>query len=129
MRRNAILYALTVTSAISLLPSMGRAADENTQDTSSLLNLSLQQLSDVEVTSVSKKAEKESQAAAAIYVITQEDIRRSGLQSIPELLRMVPGLDVAQSGSQNWSISSRGFNGQFTNKLLVLIDGRTVYSP
>src|ERR1700678_26793 len=123
MRCNNMFYALTVTSAISLLPIAAQAADDSPQDTSNLLGLSLQQLSDVEVTSVSKKAEKESQAAAAIYVITQEDIRRSGLQSVPELLRMVPGLQVAQSGSQNWAISSRGFDGQFANKLLVLIDG------
>lgn len=94
-----------------------------------LLDLSLQQLSDIEVTSVSKRAEKASQAAAAVYVITQEDIRRSGMQGVPELLRMVPGLQVARAGSQNWAVSSRGFDGQFANKLLVLIDGRTVYSP
>lgn len=125
-----LLFTLTVTSALSALPLTAGAADTaSATDTSSLLNLSLQQLSDIEVTSVSKKAEKASQAAAAIYVITQEDIRRSGLQNVPELLRMVPGLQVAQSGSQNWAISSRGSNGEFANKLLVLIDGRTVYSP
>ena len=141
MRGNVMryyIYALAVSTALTTLALEARAADyavpsNNTtpsappQDNSNLLNLSLQQLSDVEVTSVSKKAEKASQAAAAIYVITQEDIRRSGLQSVPELLRMVPGLQVAQSGSQNWAITSRGFNGQFANKLLVLIDGRTVY--
>jgi iron complex outermembrane receptor protein len=129
LMRHTILYMLTVTSALSIVPIMGWAADESSQDSANLLNLSLQQLSDIEVTSVSKKAEKASQAPAAIYVITQEDIRRSGFQSVPELLRMVPGLQVAQSGSQNWSITSRGFDGQFANKLLVLIDGRTVYSP
>ncbi len=129
--KKSILYALTVTSALSVLPSASFAAEADTSstDASDMLNLSLQQLSDVEVTSVSKKAEKASQAAAAIYVITQEDIRRSGLQNVPELLRMVPGLQVAQSGSQNWSITSRGFNGQFANDLLVMIDGRTVYNP
>ncbi len=137
--RNTLLYALMVTSALSILSVEVKAADADSRapsappatspDASGLLNLSLQQLSDVEVTSVSKKAEKESQAPAAIYVITQEDIRRSGLQSIPELLRMVPGLQVAQSGSNAWSISSRGFNGQFANDLLVMIDGRTVYTP
>jgi len=111
------------------MPGFAHAADQPPADASNLLNLSLQQLSDVEVTSVSKKSEKASQAAAAIYVITQEDIRRSGMQSVPELLRMVPGLQVAQSGSQNWAITSRGFDGQFSNKLLVLIDGRTVYTP
>ena len=127
--RNKMIQAIAVTSALSMVPSVLWAADDHTQDISGLLNLSLQQLSDVEITSVSKRAEKSSQAAAAIYVITQEDIRRSGMQSVPELLRMVPGLQVAQSGSQNWAISSRGSNGQFANRLLVLIDGRTVYTP
>jgi len=127
--RNHLFYTLTVTSALSLLSLAAHGADEAPQDMSGLLNLSLQQLSDIDVTSVSKKSEKASQAAAAIYVITQEDIRRSGLQSVPELLRMVPGLQVAQTGSQNWAITSRGANGQFANRLLVLIDGRTVYTP
>lgn len=117
-------YALSLLGAVFLPMWNAKAADD-----SDLLNLSLKQLSDIEITSVSKRTEKASQAAAAIYVITQEDIRRSGLQSIPELLRMVPGLQVARSGAQNWAIASRGFDGQFSNKLLVLIDGRTVYSP
>lgn len=94
-----------------------------------LLNLSLEQLSNIEVTSVSKKSEKASEAAAAIYVLTQDDIHRSGMTNIPELLRQVPGLDVAQSGSHQWAVSSRGSNDQFANKMLVLIDGRSVYTP
>lgn len=94
-----------------------------------LLGLSLEQLSNVQVTSVSKRSENANEAAAAIYVISQDDIRRSGMTSIPEILRMVPGLNVAQSGSHQWAISSRGFNDQFANKLLVLIDGRSVYTP
>lgn len=81
-----------------------------------------------EVTLVSRKPERLSEAAAAIYVITQEDIRRSGFTSIPELLRMVPGLQVARNNANKWGISSRGFNGRFANKLLVLIDGRSVYT-
>lgn len=81
------------------------------------------------MTSVSKKSEKASEAAASIFVITQEDIERSGMTSIPEVLRIVPGLNVAQSGSHQWAISARGFNDQFANKLLVLIDGRSVYTP
>lgn len=95
----------------------------------SLLDLSLAELSNIEVTSVSKKSEKESEAAAAIYVITQDDIKHSGMTNIPELLRMVPGLNVAQSGSHQWDISSRGLSGQFADTLLVLIDGRAVYTP
>jgi outer membrane cobalamin receptor len=92
-------------------------------------NKSIEALMNIEVTSVSKKEQKLSRTAAAIFVITQEDIRRSGATNIPDLLRMVPGLDVAQVNSSTWAISSRGFNDQAANKLLVLIDGRTVYSP
>jgi iron complex outermembrane receptor protein len=90
---------------------------------------SIEDLMNIEVTSVSKKEQKLSRTAAAIFVITQEDIRRSGATNIPDLLRMVPGLDVAQVNGSTWAISSRGFNDEFANKLLVLIDGRTVYSP
>jgi iron complex outermembrane receptor protein len=83
----------------------------------------------LEVTSVSKKAQKTSETAAAVFVISSEEIRRSGALNIPDLLRMVPGLDVAQIDGSQWAISARGFNGQYSNKLLVLIDGRTVYTP
>ena len=83
----------------------------------------------MEVTSVSKKEQKLSQVAAAIFVITAEDIRHSGAMNIPDLLRMVPGLNVAQINSNTWAISARGFNFQFASKLLVLIDGRAVYTP
>ena len=94
-----------------------------------LTDLSLAELSNIEVTSVSKMAEKESEAAAAIYVITQEDIKNSGSTSIPDLLRMAPGITVAQAGAHDWTVTSRGSNDQFSNKLLVLMDGRTIYSP
>ena len=83
----------------------------------------------VQVTSASKKEQKLSRVAAAIFVITQEDIRRSGALNIPDLLRTVPGLDVAQINGSTWAISARGFNGQYSNKLLVLVDGRVVYTP
>jgi len=98
-------------------------------DQNDLLDLSLEQLSNISVTSVSKRSEKASEAAAAIFVITQDDIRRSGLTSIPELLRMVPGISVAQASAHQWTITSRGFGGQYSNKLLVLMDGRSVYTP
>jgi iron complex outermembrane recepter protein len=93
-----------------------------------LTTKSLEDLMSIEVTSVSKKEERLFQTAAAVYVITQQDIRRSGLTSIPELLRMAPGLDVARIDGTKWAISARGFNGRFANKLLVLIDGRSIYS-
>ena len=94
-----------------------------------LTAVSLEDLMSIEVTSASKKEEKLFQTAAAIYVITQEEIRRSGLTSIPELLRLAPGLEVARIDGSKWAISSRGFNGRFANKLLILIDGRSIYSP
>jgi iron complex outermembrane recepter protein len=94
-----------------------------------LAELSIEDLMQVEVTSVSKKAQPLFDTPAAIYVITQEDIRRSGATSIPEALRMAPGVDVARITANIWAISIRGFNGQYANKLLVLIDGRSVYSP
>lgn len=84
---------------------------------------------DIEVTSVSKSPEKLLEAAAAIQVVTDEDIRRSGASSIPEALRLADNLDVAQKGSHAWGISARGFNTDSANKLLVLMDGRSVYTP
>src|SRR6185503_14047224 len=94
-----------------------------------LTTTSLEDLMNIEVTSLSKKEERLFQTAAAVYVITQEEIRRSGLTSIPELLRLVPGLQVGRIDGSKWAISARGFNGRIANKLLVLIDGRSVYSP
>ena len=84
---------------------------------------------DIEVTSVSRHPEKLLQAASAIQVITGEDIRCSGAMSIPEALRLADNLDVAQQNSHDWNISARGFNTALANKLLVMIDGRTVYTP
>jgi iron complex outermembrane receptor protein len=101
-------------------------AQDKTED---LTNKSLEDLMNIEVTSVSKKEQKLSRTAAAIFVITQEDIRRSGATNIPDLLRVVPGLDVAQINGSTWAISSRGFNAQFADKLLVMIDSRIVYTP
>jgi len=95
-----------------------------------LINLNLDQLMNIEVTSAEKKPEKFFTTPAAIYVITSEDIARSTATSIPELLRMVPGVSVQRVTSSTWDISIRGFNGSiFANKLLVLIDGRSVYTP
>ena len=94
-----------------------------------LKNLSIAQLASLEVTSVSKREEKMADADAAIYVITSEDIKRSGLTSLPELLRMVPGMQVAQIDGNKWAITARGFNSWYSNKLLVLMDGRSIYTP
>lgn len=92
-------------------------------------DLTLGELLDLEVTSLSKRPQPLSQAAAAVFVITREDIRRSGATSIPEALRMAPGIQVARIDADKWAITSRGFNGRFANKLLVMIDGRSVYTP
>jgi iron complex outermembrane receptor protein len=94
-----------------------------------LTTLKIEDLMNLDVTSASKKEQKISRVPAAIFVITQEDIRRSGAIDIPDVLRMVPGLEVAQINASTWAISARGFNGEYSNKLLVLIDGRTVYTP
>ncbi|MBD9356603.1 TonB-dependent receptor plug domain-containing protein [Methylomonas albis] len=92
------------------------------------LELNVEDLLNVEVTSVSKKAQALNDSAAAIFVITHDDIKRTGATSIPEALRMAPGLDVARIDSNKWAVSARGFNGRFANKLLVLIDGRNTYT-
>lgn len=91
--------------------------------------LKLEDLANVKITSLTKNEESAHKSAAAIYVITQNDIQRSTANSIPELLRMVPGLNVAKVNSHTWAISSRGYNGSFSTKLLVLVDGRSVYDP
>lgn len=105
------------------------AAGASAQNVTDVTSMSVEDLMNVQVTSVSKRSQKLADAAAAIFVITQEDIRRSGVTSIPEVLRMVPGLQVARIDENKWAITSRGFNGRFANKLLVLIDGRSVYTP
>ncbi len=97
--------------------------------TTALKKLSLEELMDIEVTSVSKRPEKLSETASAIQVITQDDIRRSGATNLPEALRLAGNLNVAAQNSHDWNISARGFNTDLANKLLVLIDGRTVYTP
>jgi iron complex outermembrane receptor protein len=121
-----IYLALLIT-----LPAVSWAAETRLAGTTilELKQLSLEELMGVDVTSVSKKEEKLFDAAAAIYVITEEDIRRSGATSIPEVLRNVPGVEVARVDSHTWAITVRGFNSTAANKLLVLIDGRSVYTP
>jgi iron complex outermembrane receptor protein len=120
LRRGHVCLAV---AALMAIPAWSQEPPKNISD------LSIEDLMNLKVTSVSKKEQKMSQVAAAIFVITQEDIRRSGATGIPDLLRMVPGLDVAETTSNIWAVSSRGFNSVFASKLLVLIDGRTVYTP
>jgi iron complex outermembrane receptor protein len=96
-----------------------------------LTELSIEELMDIEitVTSAAKKPQKLTEAPAAISVITGDQIRRAGVTTIPEALRLVPGMHVARVDANKWAISSRGFDGRISNKLLVLLDGRHVYTP
>jgi iron complex outermembrane receptor protein len=93
-----------------------------------LADRSLEELMNIEVTSVSKKAQRLSATAASVFVIAAEDIRRSGITVLPELLRLAPGVQVARLSSGSWAIGIRGFNDEYSNKLLVLVDGRSVYN-
>jgi iron complex outermembrane receptor protein len=126
-----LFLAAFVAATLSLFgfakSAVGQTSDAPMPET--LKSLSLEELGDVEVTSVSKHPEKLSKSASAIQVITAEEIRRSGATSIPEALRLADNLDVAQINSHDWAISARGFNTSLANKLLVLIDGRAVYTP
>ncbi len=121
---------LVVLLLLLALPRASAQGLDDDQDVpADLTELSLEELTNIKITSASKKAEKLSETAAAVYVLTREDIRRSGATTVPELLRMVPGLHVARIDSNTWAITARGFNNQYANKLLVLIDGRSVYTP
>ena len=116
-----VALALALAAAFAPMASPGATGD--------LFDLDLTEVLSLEITSVSKKPQTVSRAAAAVHVITPDDIRRSGATAIPELLRMVPGVQVGQISSSVWAVSARGLDGRFTNKLLVLVDGRSVYSP
>jgi len=128
LMRRPPAFCIAVT-AVFAFANIVRAQEPAYVPPSTLKKLSVEQLVDVDVTSVSKYPEKSSEAAAAIAVLTQEDIERAGVTNIPDALRLIPGLDVAQVDAHTWAISSRGFNDIYANKLLVMIDGRTVYTP
>src|ERR1700694_5253087 len=90
--------------------------------------MSIEDLMRIEITSASRKEQRAEDVAAAVFVITHDDIRRSGMTTLPDLLRLVPGVEVAQINSNKWAVSVRGFNALYANKLLVLVDGRSVYN-
>jgi iron complex outermembrane receptor protein len=113
---------------VSALSGTARA-DMAAAATGELKHMSVEELMDIQVTSVGRHPEPLRQVAAAIQVITREDIRRSGASSIPEALRLASNLQVARKNAHDWGISARGFNSSLANKLLVMIDGRTVYTP
>ena len=121
------MAGLLVGGMTSVFPSL--PAEAQKPELASLADLSIEELADMEITSVSKRSQKLSDAAASIYVITSDDIRRSGATTIPEILRLAPNLQMARIDNVQYAISARGFNNAIGNKLLVLIDGRTIYTP
>jgi iron complex outermembrane receptor protein len=127
--RTTLAIPVVVTAMLLAASSGAIAQSVQFASVSQLADLSLEQLSNIEVTSVSGRAENLQQAAASIFVITAQDIRRSTATSLPEALRLAPNLLVAQTSAGQWAISARGFNDAISNKLLVLVDGRTIYSP
>ncbi len=130
MRTVAAATSLVLTLHLGFFHRAGFAQQpDSSLSAEALKKLSIEQLMNLQVTSVSKRPERLSQTASAIQVITQEDIRRSGASSLAEALRLASNLQVAQVDSRQWAISARGFNSTTANKLLVLIDGRTVYTP
>jgi iron complex outermembrane receptor protein len=126
-RRAGVCSAFAL--AIACWAGSARAGDALEPASDELGNMNLEDLMNLEINSVSKQKQRIGDSPAAIYAITQEDIRRSGMTSIPELLRMVPGLEVGRISADQWAIGSRGFNDLYQNKLLVLMDGRTMYQP
>jgi len=122
--RTSVATALAFVATIATWPGELHCSGERTR---ALTDLSIEELMNEPVTSVSKKETKLSQSPAAVAVISGDDIRRLGITSIPEALRLVPGVEVARISAHKWAVSARGFNGQFADKLLVLVDGRTIY--
>ena len=116
------LVILAVTAAARLVAQPSPAPAD-------LSEASIEQLLNLEVVSASRKQQSLAQTPAAMFVLTAEDIRRSGALTIPEVLRLVPGLQVGRIDTATWAVSARGFNSEFANKLLVMIDGRSVYTP
>jgi iron complex outermembrane receptor protein len=116
-------------AALLLLAAATSAAAADVPSTRELAEMSLEQLAHIEITSVSRKPERLADAPASVFVITADDIRRAGATSLPEALRLAPNLQVAQASATTYNIQARGFNNTSANKLLVLIDGRSVYSP
>jgi iron complex outermembrane receptor protein len=128
LTRLHLLGCLSGTFALTAFLSTAMAANDP-GTIRNLSALSLEELTNIEVTSVSRRAERLSDAPASVYVITNEDIRRSGATGLAEALRLAPNLQVARVNTGQYAISARGFNNGIGNKLLVLIDGRTVYTP
>jgi iron complex outermembrane recepter protein len=129
MHRNIYVFLCLLLSFVAARSDVPQPDAPDGTQPSELKNLSLEELSEIVVTTPSKEPTKVSQTPAAIFVITGEDIRRSGATCIPEALRLAPGVEVARIDSNKWSIGIRGFGSRLTRSVLVLIDGRTVYTP
>jgi iron complex outermembrane receptor protein len=112
-----------------LIAALGLPGVASAQPPLDLTRLSLEDLLNVEITSVSRKPQSLTSAPAAIFVLTEDEIRASGLSSVPELLRLVPGVQVARYSNSKWSISARGMGTYYASKLLVMVDGRSIYTP
>lgn len=112
-----------------IMLGIGCAADGQSAPDGDLSALTLEQLTHLEVNTVSRREQNLFDTPAAAFVITREDIQRSGTASVPELLRMVPGMEVAQIDANTWAVSARGFNSRFANKMLIMIDNRSIYNP
>jgi iron complex outermembrane receptor protein len=125
LKSKYVKYFVTATafSVLSCTETLAAPTEENYFD------LSPEQLLSAEVISATKTSETVEKTPAAVYVITAEDIARSGVTSIPDALRMAPGVNVAQESAGSWSINIRGFNKGLANQLLIMIDGRTIYNP
>ncbi|MBF0507465.1 MAG: TonB-dependent receptor [Deltaproteobacteria bacterium] len=126
--RNGILAVFYLLTGMILLAPLAETEAAGKEPPTNLSSLSLQELMEIEIVSAAKKPETVSESAAAVYVITQDDIRRSGATCIPEALRLAPGVEVARIDTNQWAITIRGFNQFFSSKLLVMIDGRTIYT-
>ncbi len=121
--------AISCAAAVALAACSLGVGAQTQHAAANLVDLSLEQLANIEVTSVSKRPQRLADVAATAYVISAEDIRRSGATSLPEALRLAPNLQVARADANQYAVTARGFNSVLANKMLVLIDGRTVYSP
>ncbi|MES1254951.1 MAG: TonB-dependent receptor plug domain-containing protein [Acidobacteriota bacterium] len=117
---------LLLIAALVAAPASARA--QRTSGQSDLAIASLEDLLNIQITSASRREQRVEDTPGAAYVITQDDIRRSGIRLLPELFRLVPGMQVSQIGSSEWAVSSRGFNSRYANKVLVLVDGRSIYN-
>ena len=122
-------FVLAGAIALSAVPAAAQTPSDQAENEHTLRRLSIEDLGKIDVTSASRHAEPVSEAAAAVTVITQDDIRRAGITTLPDALRLASGVQVARINGQTWAITSRGFSSAAANKMVVLIDGRSVYTP